>query len=234
MLPHDKEGGTSDSAGLGEADIPTAVNNGTDCGDEVVGHGAGVGLTIGGLEVITKPCEGVIEKRLNGSGRQTTEYRLTQAGQELLDIVAALRVWGATWAFGEPTPEELNPVLLMWWLRKRVNVAQLPDHRVVMQFDFHGAARATFWLILTTDDVSICLTDPGYELNVLVSGNLAVFFKLWAERISYQEALNDYDISVEGIPSLIRAFPDWFGWSIAASVERNNYRAAQQIVALEA
>ena len=159
---------------------------------------------------------GIIEKRLNGSARAATEYQLTQAGQELLDVVMSLRAWGEAWAFGDPTPEELDPVLLMWWMRNRVNVDRLPEHRVVAQFDFHGAARVTFWLILTKADISICLTDPGYEINLLVAANLATFYKLWGGRIRYHEAVSDYDVSVEGIPSLIRAFPDWFGWSAGA------------------
>jgi len=162
---------------------------------------------------------GIIEKRLNGSGRKTTEYHLTRAGQELMGVVSSLRVWGEAWAFGEPTPEELDLVLLMWWMRNRVNVGQLPEYRVVVQFDFHGAETGTFWLILTTDDAALCLTDPGYEINVLVTADLAAFFKLSGGRISYQEALNDYDVSVEGIPSLIRAFPNWFGWDAAAPAE---------------
>lgn len=164
---------------------------------------------------------GIIEKRLNGTGRQTTEYQLTPAGQALLDVISSLRVWGEGWAFSDPTPEELDPVLLMWWMRNRVNVSQLPDDRVVVQFDFHGAATVTFWLILTTADVTLCLTDPGYEISVLVTADLAAFFKLWAGRISYQEALNEYNIRVEGIPSLIRAFPNWFGWSTVIPVESN-------------
>src|ERR1051325_2778056 len=47
---------------------------------------------------------GIIEKRLNGSGRQTTEYLLTQSGQELMNVVGSLMVWGETWAFSDPTP----------------------------------------------------------------------------------------------------------------------------------
>jgi DNA-binding HxlR family transcriptional regulator len=159
---------------------------------------------------------GVIAKRLTDSGRNSTEYQLTQAGQELLPVVMSLRTWGEAWAFGEPTPEELDPVLLMWWMRNRVSRERLPAHRVVVQFDFHGVAVVSFWMILTTHDASICLTDPGYEINVLVSADLAALFKLWAGRISYQEALRDYEVSVEGIPSLIYAFPNWFGWSAAA------------------
>ena len=155
---------------------------------------------------------GIIEKRLNGARRNASEYHLTQAGQELQNVINSLWIWGETWAFGDPTPEELDPVLLMWWMKNRVNVNQLPDCRVVLQFDFHGAAVVSFWLILTTADVTICLTDPGYEINVLVTADLATFFKLWGGRIRYQEALDDYNVRVEGIPSLTQTFPIWFGW----------------------
>src|SRR5215813_4577481 len=63
---------------------------------------------------------GVIEKLSNDSGRQTTVYHLTQAGESLLEVVNSLRVWGEAWAFGDPTPDELDPVLLMWRLRNQV------------------------------------------------------------------------------------------------------------------
>jgi DNA-binding HxlR family transcriptional regulator len=161
---------------------------------------------------------GVIEKRLDGSGRNSTEYQLTQAGQELLNVIIALQVWGEAWAFGDPTPEELDPVLLMWWMRNRVQMAQLPDHRVVVQFDFYGfeyrgKTTVSFWLILAKEDVTICLTDPGYEINVLVTADLATLYKVQGGRIRYQDAINGCGVRVEGISSLIRAFPNWFGWN---------------------
>src|SRR5689334_17342900 len=65
---------------------------------------------------------GVIDKQLTGAGRKTTEYQLTQAGQELFGVIMALRGWGEKWAFGDPTPDQLDPVLLMWWLHNRVDV----------------------------------------------------------------------------------------------------------------
>lgn len=159
---------------------------------------------------------GIIEKRLVTIGRNTTEYHLTQAGLELMDVISALRVWGEAWAFGDPTPEELDPILLMWRMRNQVSVEKLPEFRVVVQFDYYGATKATFWLILMTEDVTLCLTDPGYEINVLVTADLATFFKLWGGRIGYQEALNDHNVRVEGIPSMVHAFPSWFGWDVNA------------------
>jgi DNA-binding HxlR family transcriptional regulator len=163
---------------------------------------------------------GVVEKRYNPNGRQRTEYRLTRAGEELEDVINSLLVWGANWAFGEPTPEELDPLLLLWWMHDRVNSDQLTDERTVVQFNFYGAETGTYWLILTPKETSLCLTDPGYEVNVLVTADLATFFKLWLGRISYHEAIRDYGVRVEGLPRHVRAFPSWFKWSPAAPTVR--------------
>jgi DNA-binding HxlR family transcriptional regulator len=155
---------------------------------------------------------GVIEKLVNESGRQTTTYRLTLAGQGLSGVIGALWVWGEVWAFGDPALDELDPVLLMWWMRRRVEVDLLPARRVVAQFDFYGAATLSFWLILTRADVTLCLTDPGYEVQVSVLADLATLYRVWGQRISYRQALAMGSVRVEGQTSLVRAFPRWFGW----------------------
>ncbi len=163
---------------------------------------------------------GVIEKRLSDSGRQTTEYHLTEAGLELQTVINALLVWGVNWAFGDPSPGQLDPLLLMWWLQNRVRADQLPDERVVVQFSFYGTEVCTYWLVLAADDVSLCLTDPGYEINLLVTADLATFFKVWLGRMSYETAIADCDVQVDGIPRYVRAFPTWFAWSPAAEAVR--------------
>jgi len=163
---------------------------------------------------------GVIEKHIHRTGRKTTEYRLTEAGQGLQEIINALVVWGATWAFGDPSPEQLDPILLLWWMHDRVHLDRLPQARVVIQFHFLGADPEIYWLVLARQDVTICLTDPGYEIDVLVTGPLATCFKLWLGRISYPDAIQHHGLQVDGIPRLTRAFPDWFAWSPAAPAIR--------------
>lgn len=159
---------------------------------------------------------GVIERRLVSAGRATTEYQLTPAGTQLMDVIGSLHAWGQKWAFDEPTKDELDPVLLMWWLHKRVEVARLPNRRVVAQFDFSGAADVSFWLLLSQQEVTLCLTDPGFEVNLLVTADLATFYRLWGGRIRYVEALEKYGVTVEGVPSLARALPRWLGWDVPA------------------
>jgi DNA-binding HxlR family transcriptional regulator len=161
---------------------------------------------------------GVIEKRLHAARRQSTEYALTQAGHELAGVIGALTVWGEAWAFTEPEPDELDPVLLMWWLRGDAQQQKLTHTRVVVQFDFLMHRRAYFWLVLTPTDVTLCLTDPGYEVDVLVTAELAAFYKLWWGQITYPQAIRDYGVTIEGPRQLVREFPDWFSWSAAQHI----------------
>ena len=90
---------------------------------------------------------GIIERHAGGKGR-ATEYHLTVAGQELQPVIEALLEWGAQWAFGEPDQAEMDPVLLLWWMRRGTYLDRLPPQRVVLQFDFHGARTGSYSLLL--------------------------------------------------------------------------------------
>jgi hypothetical protein len=163
---------------------------------------------------------GLVEKRHNDSGPNTTEYHLTQAGLEVKPVVGALIEWGAMWAFAEPTPDELDPTLLLWWMHDRVNSEKLPQERVVIEFNFYGAAEGLYWLVITCDKTSVCLKPPGFDIDIIVRSDIAVFYKLWLGRISYIEAISDDGVVMDGPPHLIQAFPEWFAWSLTAPAVR--------------
>jgi DNA-binding HxlR family transcriptional regulator len=154
--------------------------------------------------------------------RQNTAYYLTEAGKELETVIDSLLTWGARWAFEEPEEGELDPVLLMWWMRSRVCADNLPEHRIVVRFDFTGAKYETFWLLLNKEDVSICLTNPGFELDVLVTADLSIFYQIWLGRLGYHDALAAGKIEIDAIPEFTAAFPNWFAYSLAAPAVRAN------------
>jgi hypothetical protein len=66
---------------------------------------------------------------------------------------------------------------------------------------------------MSPQDVTLCLVDPGYAVDLLVTADLAAFFKVWGRRLAYADALRSGALTVTGVPSLRRAFPRWFGWN---------------------
>jgi DNA-binding HxlR family transcriptional regulator len=162
---------------------------------------------------------GIVERHAGGQGR-TTEYQLTEAGQELHQVIDALLEWGAQWAFSEPDEAELDPVLLLWWMRRGTRLDRLPPERVVLQFDFYGARTGSYWLLLEPSDVSVCLKHPGFDIDLLVTADIAAFYQVWLGRISFAEARRHELVQLDGLPTLVRAFPTWFVWSPAAKAVR--------------
>ena len=167
---------------------------------------------------------GVIE-RLGESGGRRSRYRLTPAGWELVPVIDSLTRWGAKWAFEEPEPEELNPVLLLWWMRDRVNPERLPGRRVVVEFIFRETRPSRFWLVLDPNDVSVCLKHPGFEIDMLIQAELAALYEVWLGRLTFARVIREERVEIDATPALIRAFPKWFALSPAAEIVRATRRS---------
>jgi hypothetical protein len=158
-----------------------------------------------------------LERRLLSHGKQT-EYRLTAAGRELQKLIDALGEWGARWSFGEPHPNELDPSLLLWWMRRRV-AHSVPQRRTVIEFDFRSARKQRYWLVLEPTEVSVCLKHPGFEVDVMVSADIMALYRVFSGRATLAEVLHRKQVLLEGSPADLRAFPQWFTWSpMAGSV----------------
>ncbi|MFN2491057.1 MAG: winged helix-turn-helix transcriptional regulator [Actinomycetota bacterium] len=54
-----------------------------------------------------------IAERWVDDGNRTVEYRLTDAGRELGDVVGALNDWGDRWLIPDARPSEIDPDGLM-------------------------------------------------------------------------------------------------------------------------
>lgn len=161
----------------------------------------------------------VLERRATSRGRPT-EYRLTAAGRELQQIIDQFGEWGARWAFGPPRPNELDPIILLWWMRRRVAADRISRPRVVIQFDFRRAPPQSYWLLIEPNDVSVCLKDPGFDVDVIVTSDVMTFYQVWLGRLSLANAVRRKLVHLDGAPTDIRAFPNWFTWSPMADSVR--------------
>ncbi|MGI9119306.1 MAG: winged helix-turn-helix transcriptional regulator [Acidimicrobiales bacterium] len=169
---------------------------------------------------------GLIERRTQETSRSTS-YHLTAAGVDLTPLVVGLGEWGARWAFRQPEPDELDPILLLWWMRGRVNHEAIPAVRTVLQFDFTGAAPSHYWLVLEPGDASVCLQEPGFEIDLVITADLAALHEVWFGRVELKSALADERIRLRGRAALRRSFPGWFALSpLAGAVRAACTRAA--------
>jgi DNA-binding HxlR family transcriptional regulator len=161
---------------------------------------------------------GVVERRKAG---QSIEYHLTDAGRDLQRVVDRLGAWGVRWAFGEPKPEELDPVLLLWKMHQRIRRDLLPPARIVVEFDFTGNRCRRLWLVLEPREVSVCLKPPGFDPDLIVHADLRFFHRVWLGYVDYDAAVRSKGIVVEGPRMLARDLPRWFTWSPMARFVRS-------------
>ncbi len=163
---------------------------------------------------------GVLE-RSAGARTHATAYHLTDAGHDLRKVIERFGAWGVRWAFGEPRPEELDPVLLLWKIHQRVRRDLLPPSRTVVEFNFTGRNGRRLWLVLTPHEVSVCLKPPGFDTDLIVRSDLAYFFRVWLGLVDYPTAIRSHGILLEGPSRLVHDFPRWLMWSPMARFVRS-------------
>jgi DNA-binding HxlR family transcriptional regulator len=167
-------------------------------------------LLVGRLRLLEDA--GVLVRR-TGAQRNVTEYELTESGHDLRDVIDRLGAWGVRWAFGDPKPEELDPVVLLWKMHQRIRRDRLPSTRTIVEFDFTGTTGRRLWLVLEPREVSVCLKPPGFDSDLIVRAEVRDFYRIWLHEIDYSVALRSGVVVIEGPPRLRRDFPQWLMWS---------------------
>jgi DNA-binding HxlR family transcriptional regulator len=147
---------------------------------------------------------GLLSKRLDQLERHglvvraAGAYLPTEACEDLRPLIFGLAEWGARWAFGEPRPDELDPTVLMWWIRGGIDPAPFGHGRTVLHVRVPDATRKRFWFVVCPDDVSLCFTDPGHEVDVTVEGPIRVLHQVWAGALELPAAVRDGLITLTG------------------------------------
>jgi DNA-binding HxlR family transcriptional regulator len=155
---------------------------------------------------------GLVEKSPR-SREPGCDYWLTPAGGAFHDVLRELARWGLVHARDRQSPEDLNPGLLMWRLRRRADLRSLPAHRVVTRFDFSGVARSRtclqiMWLILERSGVDVCFKDPGFAVDVTVRCDVSVLVRIYLGHARWEDEVGR-SLSVDGDPRLARRLPVW-------------------------
>ena len=148
------------------------------------------------------------------------EYHLSPAGLSFQPVVEALGRWGYQWAAEQLRHDNLDAGLLMWFLRRRVQVDRLPAERVTVQFEFRDDGKRRFWLVLDRPEVDLCLADPGFDTDLWVTAEVGTFTRVYLGQVSIERAVGYGSVALTGRSDLRRAFSGWIGLSPFAGSSR--------------
>lgn len=90
----------------------------------------------------------------------------------------------------------------------------------MLQFEFTDfVARQRFWwLVIKNNEVDLCRTDPGYEVDLAISSPLKLLTQVWMGDIALPKALAGGALLVRGDAVLRRTMDAWFALSVVADI----------------
>ncbi|SRR5258708_2961678 len=148
-----------------------------------------------------------IEAKPAGKGHL---YRLTPAGEDFRAVVELMSVWGQRWGQGLIGPDDLDPKMLVWGMRRQIDPAEMPAQGFVIRFDFRGMPKSNrspryWWLVLRPDDIEVCLKAPDRNVDVVIAAHLETFTRVWLGYSGLEAALERGRISLHGSMKAITA-----------------------------
>jgi DNA-binding HxlR family transcriptional regulator len=154
--------------------------------------------------------------------RGVTEYRLSPAGEDLKPIVLGMGFWGQRWVESQLSLRNLDPSLLMWDIRRNLKPEPLPPRRCTIQFAYPELAenRRNWWLVVEGGAVDLCSFDPGFEVDLLVSGSLRSMTAVWMGLSTLRQEVEAGRLELSGDRALQRDMDRWLGFSVFAGEAR--------------
>jgi DNA-binding HxlR family transcriptional regulator len=144
---------------------------------------------------------GVVVREPNAGGRGS-RYRLTPAGEELIEVCDAMGAWGARWL--ELAPAHMDAGAVLWAMCRLADPDDLPAARTVIRFDISDGPRPRFWVVLQKPASEVCVKPPGYDEDLRVHTSSEWLAKWHMGKITLAHAMHEGLIEVQGPRSLVR------------------------------
>lgn len=166
---------------------------------------------------------GILVRTLVQKRPELFEYRLTPAGVELESVVEAIGIWGHRWVETEPGLENLDAGLLMWDMRRGLNVTPLPPRKITIQFVYPELSKAeqNWWLLIDPKHgVDLCLVDPGFDVDLFTRCDLRTMTAIWMGLDTVSKAIADDRLLLIGDKDVADKMQLWLGLSPFAVQEK--------------
>jgi len=189
---------------------------------ELISGSAGFNEIHRGVPLMSRALLSQRLKELEAAGvirhDESPAYRLTEAGAELAPVIIAMGVWGQRWVESAADGPDWDASVLMWDMRRRIDTGALPPGRTVLQFDYGDAPAEMrrWWLLIEDEDVDLCQSDPGFEVDLFVESTVRKMGRIWIGQRDLHAAIAAEDIVLHGDAGLVRTIGRWLLLSVIA------------------
>lgn len=143
-------------------------------------------------------------------------YRTTPKTDELEPLVHGLGAWAHRHVDPSLQLERLDDHLLMWNIRRKIQVSGQLRRKAVIQFILKVSERPeqNYWLIVRPDgETDLCMIDPQFEVDLYVSADLKALTSAWMGHSNFATEIARENIVMVGDEALSRSLPQWLGRS---------------------
>jgi len=175
-------------------------------------------------------------KRIENSSRGTIEYVRTDKAAELDNVLVELAKWAQRNIEAEVALENRDADLLMWNVRRQIDVENLPTRRNVIRFNFSDSSSpsSTYWVICNPNEpIELCASNPGFDVDLYVETSVEAFTGMYLGRRTFENAIGSGDVFLSGDPVLVETFCRWMVFSMhskyegIAKIDQDDYPTSQ-------
>ena len=180
------------------------------------------GMSPGLLSKRLKELEanGLVTK-VGGSSAKHAEYMTTPVADELEPIIRGLAEWAHRNVDSSVSLQNLDARVLMWKIRSKIDLLQMPKRKSVIQFILHDAQQRTanYWLVNRPgEETDLCFNDPKFDVDLYIVSGLRALTSAFMGHSTFESEIDRGQISLSGDDVLARTLTKWLMRSSFAEV----------------
>ena len=183
------------------------------------------GMSPGLLSKRLKEMEtnGLVTRRSKVHGGHL-EYLTTPLADEIQPLIRALGEWAHRNINCDVSLQHIDARMLMWSIRGKIDLLQLPKRKSVIQFMLKDPPKETlnYWIVAKPgEETDLCYTNPKFEVDLYVVCELRALTSAWMGHSSFEQEIVSGRITLMGHDAMARTLTKWLMRSSFADVAQS-------------